>query len=147
MRTPLLVAAIVCAASPSDSAAQQPATPASTPAAPVDSFALGRKWTQWLYAGQIDSLLAAYEPPQNVAEARQSLERTVQMLIERAGDEVSVIEEKFVRRNSNTQYWRTAKFSNFAAEPLMVRWAVNKRWEIIGIGLNPASQAPPIDKP
>ena len=124
--------------------AQQPA--ASKPMA-IDSMALARKWTKWFYDGSVDSLIAAHPAAARTPELKESLDRNYLQLTSVGGAEVSVIEEKFIRRNGNTQYWRTANFTEFKAEPLMLRWAVNKNWEIIGIGLNPASQAPPIDKP
>ena len=68
------------------------------------------------------------------------------MLSVRAGTEVAVLEEKFVMRNQRPQYWRTAKFTNFP-EPILLRWVINPQGEIVGLGLGPLSQAPPIDKP
>jgi len=55
-----------------------------------------------------------------------------------------VVEERFVKRNGQTQYWRTSKYS-LPSEPIMLRWVLNAKGEILGMGLNPASQAPPID--
>jgi len=133
---------LIIAASPA--AAQ---TPAAVRPAGIDSMALARKWTKWFYDGSVDSLVAAHEAGARTPELKQSLERNYLQLTSIGGAEVGVVEEKFVKRNGNTQYWRTANFTEFKAEPLMLRWAVNKNWEIIGIGLNPASQAPPIDKP
>ena len=59
------------------------------------------------------------------------------------GEETGLVEEKVVMRKGNPQYWRTANFS-MAPEPIMIRWVI-VNGEIWGIGLNPASQAPPID--
>jgi len=61
----------------------------------------------------------------------------------RAGEETKVLEEKVVMRNGSPQYWRTAEFS-MMAEPVMLRWVI-VNGEINGVGMNPASQAPPID--
>ena len=59
------------------------------------------------------------------------------------GEETKVVDEKVVMRKGNPQYWRTADFS-MAPEPVMIRWVI-VNGEIWGIGINPASQAPPID--
>ena len=65
-------------------------------------------------------------------------------LTARAGLETEVLEEKFVKRNGNTQYWRTSNYTVFD-EPVLFRWAFNKQGQIVGMGLGPASDAPPID--
>jgi hypothetical protein len=115
-------------------------------ASAVDSLALARKWTGWFYANRMDSLSSAFQPTQQTPELRQNLERYLVDLIARGGSEAQVVDEKFIKRNGNTQYWRTAKFATYDAEPIQIRWAVNTKWEIIGIGINPQSMAPPIDK-
>jgi hypothetical protein len=114
----------------------------------TDSLALARKWTTWLYANQLDSLVAAHPEQSRSPELKSQLAQNRDELRRRAGDEVKLIEERFVKRNGSTQYWRTAQFSNpDVGEPVMVRWAVNKNWQIIGLGVNPLSMAPPVDKP
>lgn len=112
-----------------------------------DSLALARQFTAWFYAGEIDSLMA-HHPAQDRADTnfRRGIQRDIDTLSVRAGTEVSVLEEKFVMRNQRPQYWRTAKFSNMN-EPVLLRWVINPQGEIIGFGLGPLSQAPPIDKP
>jgi hypothetical protein len=118
-----------------------------TPAAP-DSLELGRKWTKWLYTNQLDSLVAAHPEQSRSSDLKNQLAQNLEELRRRAGDEVKLIEERFVKRNGSTQYWRTAQFSNpDVGEPVMVRWAVSKNWQIIGLGINPLSMAPPVDKP
>jgi len=115
-----------------------------TPQRP-DSLALARQYTVWLYTGQVDSLFAHHPADaQHDSTLRRRITASVEELALRAGTETSVIEEKFVKRNGRTQYWRTAKFSDFA-EPLLVRWVLNPDGTIGGIGMGPKSQAPPID--
>jgi len=110
-----------------------------------DSLALARQYTVWLYTGQVDSLFAHHPADaQRDTTLRQRIRGSVDQLALRAGTETSVIEEKFVKRNGRTQYWRTAKFSDFG-EPLLVRWVLNPDGTIGGIGMGPLSQAPPID--
>ena len=120
--------------------------PAAT-AAPQkpDSLALARQYTVWFYTGEVDSLIAHHPlDAQRDSTLRQRLNQQVEQLALRAGVETGVIEEKFVKRNRRTQYWRTAHFSNFS-EPILVRWVMNPDGTIGGMGLGPLSQAPPID--
>ncbi|MEP7326471.1 MAG: hypothetical protein ABI836_11020 [Gemmatimonadota bacterium] len=112
---------------------------------PVDSLALARQYTIWFYAGMADSLLAHYNPADSVGRGEaDNILGALDQLTARAGNEVSVIEEKFVKRNGHTQYWRTAKFDGIA-EPILLRWVILPGGYIGGMGLGPLSQAPPID--
>lgn len=123
---------------------------AATPAAaqdkmPADSLAYARKLTNWFFGGQLDSLHARLDAPSRARMDVAAMQEHLEQITARAGSEVEVVEEKFVKRNGNTQYWRTSKFSAFTAEPLMLRWAFNPKGEIVGIGFNPLSEAPAID--
>ena len=120
-------------------------TPAAVSARP-DSLALARKFTTWFYTGQIDSLLAHSPSDRQDSTARRRYQENLDQLTVRAGTEVEVIEEKFAMRNGRPQYWRTAKFSNFP-EPILLRWVIDGKGELVGMGLGPLSQAPPIDPP
>lgn len=125
------------------------ATPAA-PTAPIqpvgNEIELGRKFTQWLFTAQFDSLFAHAD-----AEGQQTLGRPEEMqahldeLVATLGEESEVIEEKVVMRNGKPQYWRTSTYT-MAPEPFMLRWVIVKG-QILGIGLNPASRAPAIDPP
>jgi len=119
--------------------------PAATPAQKPDSLALARQYTAWFYTGQVDSLIAhhAADARSDTTLRRRLVQQSEQVAL-RAGDETAVIEEKFVKRNGRTQYWRTARFSTFP-EPFLVRWVMNPDGTIGGLGLGPLSQAPPID--
>jgi hypothetical protein len=119
--------------------------PQASQAPKRDTLALARQFTVWLYTGQVDSLFAHHPADaQRDTTLRQRIRASVDQLALRAGTETAVIEEKFVKRNGRTQYWRTAKFSDFG-EPLLVRWVLNPDGTIGGIGMGPLSQAPPID--
>lgn len=121
---------------------QAPASPA--PQKP-DSLALARQYTVWFYTGQVDSLIAHHPAgAQRDTTLRQALMARMEQVAVRAGTEMSVIEEKFVKRNGATQYWRTAKFSDMG-EPFLLRWVMLPDGKIGGLGLGPLSQAPPID--
>jgi hypothetical protein len=128
------------------------ASPASAPAArpkpaqlPADSMARARKWTFWLYTTQSDSLYAQMDSgAKAVTGSPRALDNNSAELAQRAGSETKVIEEKFITRNGNRQYWRTASFSNLA-EPLLVRFVMNAKGQLMGIGMGLASTPPPID--
>jgi len=109
-----------------------------------DTLALARQYTVWFYTGQVDSLIAHYPPSARDTTLRRMLASRMEQVAVRAGTETAVIEEKFVKRNGATQYWRTAKFSDMS-EPFLLRWVINPDGSIGGIGLGLLSQAPPID--
>ena len=117
---------------------------AQATATPIDSLALGRQYTQWFYTGMADSLIAHMPAEDRAQMTTEQILNQLDMLTARAGNELEVIEEKFIKRNGHTQYWRTAKFDNMS-EPLLLRWVILPGGEIGGIGMGPLSQAPPID--
>ena len=116
--------------------AQEPTT--------VDSLALARQYTQWLYNGEADSLVA-----HSTAEARASFS-TVEDWVQRSstmtevfGFEVDLIEETWKLRNGRCEYWRTASFSNLA-ERVLLRWVLNAQGKIHGANIGPASHPPSV---
>ena len=109
--------------------------------APVDSLALARQYTAWLYAGQADSLVAHGSDPTEAADYG----RLIGLLAERAGNELEVLEETWKLRNGECQYWRTVRVSKLG-EPLLLRWVMDPAGRITGIGMGPLSQAPPVDR-
>ena len=112
---------------------------------PKDSMALARKYTGWLYTTQIDSIVAHLDSAERgKPEQKAQYESRAADLAARAGTEKMVMEEKFITRNGARQYWRTAMFSNYN-EPLLLRWVIGSRGEILGIWMGPLSQAPAID--
>ena len=119
------------------------AAQAQTPR-PIDSLALARQYTVWFYTGMADSLIAHMDPTDSTPPNAERILQQLDLLSTRAGNEVEVIEEKFVKRNGQTQYWRTAKFDNMS-EPILLRWVILPGGYIGGMGLGPLSQAPPID--
>jgi len=118
---------------------------AQAPAASKDSLAFARRVSEWFFTAQKDSLWA--HSSLDVQKEMQTPDAYVEALNElsaRAGSEDKVIEEKFVRRKGNTQYWRTSKYS-IEGEPLMIRFAFSSDFQIIGVGMNLAREAPEID--
>jgi hypothetical protein len=149
-RTPSALAVAVALALPGMASAQ--ATPVSAPAAhpkprqlAPDSLERARKFTAWLYTDQTDSLFAYMDSAsREELKVPKALENMVAELATRAGVEEQLLEERWVTRNGRRQYWRKAKFSG-VAEPFLVRWVLDAPGTIGGLGLNPASQAPPTD--
>lgn len=113
---------------------------------PEDQIAAGRRYTEWFLAGQTDSLRAHMTPAAARALTAESFLQSLDQLVARAGLEDKILEEKMVRRNGQPQYWRTSKFTLFD-EPIMIRWVIVDGNLIDGIGMNPKSQAPPVDPP
>jgi hypothetical protein len=125
------------------------ATAAADPAPIVhpkvgNEIELGRKFTQWFYTAQFDSLWAHMgEDTRKELGQASAMGEWLDQMSSRAGEETKVLEEKVVMRKGSPQYWRTAEFT-MMAEPLMLRWVI-VNGEINGVGMNPANQAPPID--
>jgi len=155
LRSALLTAALVaapavlCGQTTAASATASATATAADPAPVVhprvgNEIELGRKYTEWFYTAQFDSLWAHFDEDSRKEIGQASkMGEWLDQLTAQAGEETKVIEEKVVMRKGNPQYWRTASFS-MMAEPLMLRWVI-VNGEIRGIGMNPASQAPPID--
>lgn len=63
----------------------------------------------------------------------------------RAGTEASLVEERWVRRNGDRQYWRISRFTDFTDEPVVLRIIILPTGEWGGMGFNPLSRVPPVD--
>ena len=136
---PLALAAVL--ALPPAAAVAQAAPAGARP----DSLALARQYVAWFYANEVDSLWAHSAPGfrEDVGTADWWRQRADQFAL-RAGTETEVIEERFRMRNGRPQYWRTARFSDFA-EPLLLRFVIDDAGQIAGLGMGPLSQAPATD--
>lgn len=114
-------------------------------AAAVDSLALARRYTTWLYDGRADSLAAHAIADTAVGfGTAASFARYTNLIAERAGYETKLLGETWKLRHGECQYWRTAEFSNMD-EPLVLRWVLAPDGRIQGLGANPESQSPPVD--
>lgn len=111
---------------------------------PADSMELGRKYSMWFYTGMADSLLAHMDSANRSTMTVAEIEEVMSRVAARAGNEVSVVEEKFITRNGARQYWRASKM-DILEEPFLLRWVITPKGEIGGVGIGPLSQAPPID--
>ncbi len=116
------------------------------PHLPPDSMEIGRKYTDWFFNAEVDSLRASMtEEMQEQWTVDVTLER-MDMVAENVGFPTKIVEEKYVMRNGMPQFWYTAEFDSFD-EPVMIRWVITPEGKIAGVGINPASQAPPTDPP
>jgi hypothetical protein len=134
-------------------AAQTPATPPAPAPAPVtpakldyDSVAFARQLTNWFYSSELDSLWAHTDPEmqQNMG-TKEKWTEMIGSFIERAGMEDSLVEERWVKRNGQRQYWRVLRATEFTQEPVVLRWALLPGKVVNGLGMNPLSRVPPID--
>lgn len=147
IRTVVLSAALLVA--PALLMAQSPDAAAPAPAPTVhrrvgNEIELGQKFVAFLYTGQFDSLFAHMsEELHTEMVSPDDMAAQWDQFSARIGEETKLLGEMVVMRNGSPQYWRTAEFS-MAPEPIMIRWVIVDG-EIQGIGINPASQAPPID--
>lgn len=121
-----------------------PAAAQDTPdAAPVDSLALARQYTEWLYMGGADSLAAHTAQESREGLTSEKYAQATALILERGGFETGY-EETWKLRNGSCQYWRTAKMSSFP-DGLLIRWVLDRQGSITGLGLGPATQPPPVD--
>ena len=107
--------------------------------APVDSLALARQYTEWLLAGEVDSLKAHSTDGTPIEFSQVS-----QLIAQRAGTEIDVSEETWKLRNGDCQYWRTSQFSAMD-EPILIRWVLDREGRIEGLGAGPLTQAPEVE--
>ncbi|MDH3732470.1 MAG: hypothetical protein OEU54_03010 [Gemmatimonadota bacterium] len=114
--------------------------------APVDSLALARQYTSWLYAGEADSLVASStESAREGFSTHSRWTQYAEQISRMAGEEVAVLEESWKLRNGDCQYYRLAAFSDME-DFMVVRWIITKEGRIGGVGVGPAEQTPPFDR-
>lgn len=138
--------AAVTAQNPPAASGAAPAPAAARPPLPADSLAIARRFAGWFISNQADSLFAAL-PADGRREMGSSAAIADQLaqIAARAGSELSVVEERWVRRNGLRQYWRISRYSDFTDEPVVVRFVIMPDGSLGGIGVNPLSAVPPID--
>lgn len=122
-----------------------PATAAAQAALPADSLERVRTAARFVYAGEVDSLIARMTP-EALAQfgGREGLMQGLTTIGTRAGDEVSIVEERWNLRNGARQYWRTSKVS-ILPEDFLLRINIDANGMIVGMGMGPARSAPPVE--
>lgn len=150
--TSLSPAARLAAQTPAPQPAPAAAAPAPDPRTLIppqldyDSLAFARQMTEWFFYAQVDSLWAHTHPMmQQQMGSKEKWSEMFTQFTTRAGMESDVVEERWVKRNGKRQYWHIFNASEFTQEPLMLRWVLEPGKLVGGLGLNPASQAPPVD--
>jgi hypothetical protein len=122
------------------------AAPLQAQAADSSQYELGRRYTQWLYAGQSDSLWAKFSPEMRQAvPTAQNLEEMRLQIQAQAGTEMELVSERIVDPAPEpglTVYVRTARFSN-APMPINVTVATDAAGTIVGFSVRPQRQQPP----
>ena len=152
MRGSILALTLVLAAAPAAAQTASTAAPAAAAAAPAvvltetQWILLGRQVTEWLWAGQTDSILAHSSPDamEHMGGA-EGLVKARDELMARLGSETDVIADKMTKRKGNTQYWRESKYELGPPEPVVLRFVFNAQAQIIGIGIGPLNQVPAPD--
>lgn len=140
MHRPLLLGASLVALAIAPRAHAQAAPPL-----PADSLEFGRAATRWLVNGAVDSLWARVTPAdRGIFASRDSLAQAVLGFAARAGSIQGKVEERFVWRGGQRQYWQTVNASN-VPEPIVVRWVMRPDGRMSGLGINPVSNTPPVD--
>jgi hypothetical protein len=106
---------------------------------------IGRHYTQWLYAGQADSLWAKFSPEMREAvPSAQALGEMRQQIYMQIGGETEVVKEEIVEPSpvpGLTVYVRTARF---AEAPMLVNVTVatDSAGVIQGFSVRPQRPAP-----
>jgi hypothetical protein len=112
---------------------------------PADSVERARRYAIWLMSARSDSLFANTDSVVKVQLGSASaFDQMSADLAIRAGSEDRLIEERWVNRQGKRQYWRTSKYST-SEEPIILRLVILPTGKLAGLGMNPVSQAPPID--
>jgi hypothetical protein len=142
------MAALTVAVNVAAAQSTQPAPPqphAVLAQLPSDSLERARRYATWLFTARSDSLFANLDSVVKTQfGSADTFDQIAADLAIRAGSEDRLISERWVNRLGKRQYWRTSKYSA-AEEPVILRLVILPTGKIAGLGMNPLSQAPPID--
>jgi hypothetical protein len=122
----------------------QESAPVPAPMAALDSAAtieLGRKYTEWFYSDLGDSLMAHSSAQVQEKLSATQLSEFLGQLISQVGNEVSVIAETVVAKDTLSGYLREAQFE-MIDEPLIVAFTLGGTGNIYGFFIRPKSQMP-----
>jgi hypothetical protein len=118
---------------------------AQAPPLSADSVEQGRALTRWFTQGKVDSLWSVVIPAQGgMLSSKENLAAGMAQFSERAGRVVAVLEERFIWRNGQRQFRSDLQVEGLP-EPLVLRWVLRPDRRVGGMGINPASAAPPAD--
>lgn len=137
-----ILSAVLVSSLASVAGAQAPAT--DRPRLPNDSLTIARKYTQWFMTSMSDSLFAHMDSAMKAGGSPARVQQQIDQFLTRAGNETERMEEKWILRRGNTQYWYQARYAE-APEPVVLRWVLTPKGEIAGMGLGLLSQSPAPD--
>ncbi len=122
------------------------AAPLSAQAADSAQLELGRRYTQWLYEGQTDSLWAKFSPEMREAiPTAQALAELRQQITAQVGTETEVVQERIMDPAPEpglTVYVRSARFSS-APMVIDVMVGTDASGTIQGMSVRPQRQPNP----
>lgn len=120
------------------------AAPAVAQSAPVtrdDSLAVGRKYVQWVYEFQVDSLWNAFEERlHGVLGSKDRLQEELDRIALNFGVETAVIEETVAATDGDLVYTREVMFEARPEEPAVWRLAVGPDGALKGASVRSKSQ-------
>jgi Peptidase family M23 len=120
------------------------AAPVAAQQADTARFAVGRRYTQWIYTGQADSLYARFGPQMRQAiPAVEGLAQMNQQIVDQLGAETEVLGEKVIDpppAPGITVYVRSARFANVPMV-LDVMMVTDEAGLIHGMSVRPQQQA------
>jgi hypothetical protein len=120
------------------------AAPLQAQTADSSQMELGRRYTQWLYEGQTDSLWSKFSPEMRQAvPSAQDLETVRQQIQMQVGEETEVVSERILDPSPQpglTVYVRTARFST-APMNINVMVATDASGTIQGFSVRPQQDA------
>lgn len=120
------------------------AAPAVAQSAPVtrdDSLAVGRKYVQWVYEFQVDSLWNAFEERlHGVLGSKDRLQEELDRIALNFGVETAVIEETVAATDGDLVYTREVMFEARPEEPAVWRLAVGPDGALKGASVRSKGQ-------
>lgn len=136
LRRWMILAAAVAAAAPLHAQSGDPA-----------QIEQGRRYTQWLYEGQVDSLWARFSPEMRQAlPSAAALEQMRMQIHGQTGDETEVLSERILDPSPEPPYVvyvRAAHFANLPSTRINVTVVTDPAGTIYGLSVRPAQAAAP----
>lgn len=115
-----------------------------TPEEEAKYLALGSKYITWFLQGHADSLLSVMSAEMGEGGV-DVIRRQMDVVAERGGTLIKVVEQKMTRRRGLIQYWWAGSFSEMPNEDIVIRYILDENGKIIGAGLGPRAGAPAPD--
>ncbi|HSF39552.1 MAG TPA: hypothetical protein VLT87_07140 [Thermoanaerobaculia bacterium] len=114
---------------------------AQTPA-PVDALEAGRRYTEWLYAGETARIWDLFSMPMREAiGSARDLADLRKDFVTNAGAETAILDETVTPGASTRLYIRTARFAK-APTPFTIRWGIDQSGAITGFLLQARQEEP-----